>query len=246
MGRSLATSLGAEAPPKDSAEGDKNRYRNIQAQLNAKQPVSPADMNWAAGYEKEKNLGIDASAGFAANRQADAIQHATDQQSRQQNFVETETGRKELQGIEKTTRAAVTSADELRDTVAAAQSGNKVAAAQQALQTTLATIRSQGLNRINSTELGVTSTMGSLWDNIQNRMGKWTEGQPIDPALQQDIVTYAALLKHAAVKQYLGAQQSTVKRYHMTDETPAFSDEATPATGSVADILKARQAAQKK
>jgi hypothetical protein len=212
------------APPKApgaTAEADDNRYRNIQASIKLGQSVSPQDAAWAQGYEKQKTLGVDLTAGMASNRQATAIAANTAQQQRAQKFQEQQQGRKELtEKVEQPYQTAASSAQTLRDTVALAKTGNMSAAALQNLETTMAAIRAQGLNRINTTEIGSTADAGSLWDRIQSKFGKVTAGQPVDPALQKDMQQFAGLLERAAYKKYLDGQTSVTKRYGLTDEKP--------------------------
>ena len=211
-------------PPKPigaTAEADDNRYRNIQASMKLGQPVSPQDAAWAQGYEKQKTLGVDLTAGMASNRQATAIAAQTAQQGRAQTFQEQQQGRKELtEKVEAPYRTAQNSAQTLRDTVALAKNGNMSAAALQNLETTMAAIRAQGLNRINSTEIGSTANAGSLWDNIVGKVGKLTAGQPVDAALQKDMQQFAGMLEKSAYQKYLNGHGDVTKRYALTDEKP--------------------------
>ena len=209
----------ANAGPKPSAEQDTMRATALRAQVNLGQQISREDAAWLKSHETEKTLGVDLTAGMAANRQAKAIDAATAQQSRAQNFQEQQQGRKELtEKVEQPYQTAASSAQTLRDTVSLAKSGNMSAAALQNLETTMAAIRAQGLNRINTTEIGSTANAGSLWDRAQSFVGKVTAGQPVDAALQKDMQQFAGMLEKAAYKKYLDGQTSVTKRYNLTDE----------------------------
>lgn len=218
-----AAKLNAEAAagPKPSAEQDKQRYLAIQQAISLKQPISPADQAFAASYEKEKTLGVDATAAAAGIRQANAIEAQTAQQGRAQNFQVQQEGRKELtEKVETPYQTAQASAQTLRDVVAAAKNGNKVAASLQSLETTMSAIRAQGLNRINSAEIGVTADAGNLWDRIVGKVGKLDAGQPVPADLQKDMQQFASILEKAAYKKYSEGFSSITKRYNLNDEKP--------------------------
>ncbi len=199
---------------KGTAEQDDQRYRNIQAARQLKQPVSPEDAAWAAGYEKQKTLGPEASAAAAAGRQAETIAQQTAQQGRAQAFAEGQAGRKEYTDKVATPyQTALASAQTMRDTVAAAQGGNKVAANLQNLETAMAAIRAQGLNRINTTEIGVAANAGSLWDRIQGRVGALVAGKPVPADLQQDMLKFADILEKSATMKYQKGRTSLQQVY---------------------------------
>ena len=199
---------------KGTAEQDDQRYRNIQASLVQKQPVPAADLAWARGYEKQKTLGPEASAAAAADRQATTIAQQTAQQGRAQAFAEGQAGRKEYTDKVATPyQTALASAQTMRDTVAAAQSGNKVAANLQNLETAMSAIRAQGLNRINTTEIGVAANAGSLWDRIQGRIGALVAGKPVPADLQKDMLQFADILEKSATMKYQKGRSSLQQVY---------------------------------
>jgi hypothetical protein len=209
------------APKPNTAEQDDARYRAIQASIVQKQPVSPADQAWATAYEKQKTLGPEASAAAAGDRQATAIAAQTAQQGRAQTFAEQQAGRKELTDkVEQPFQTAQTSANTLRDVVAAAKAGNKVAGSLQSLEATMAAIRAQGLNRINTAEIGVTANAGNLWDRLVGWVGKAESGQPVPADIQKDMTQFADILEKAAYQKYITGHRSTTKRYKLTDEQP--------------------------
>lgn len=170
-------------------------------------------------YEERKRVISDPAATAAADRQATATAAATAQQQRSQTFTEQQVGRKELTDkVEQPYQTAQNSANALRDVVASATAGNKVAGSLQSLETTMAAIRAQGLNRINMAEIGVTARAGSLWDRLQGWFGKADQGQPVPPDIQKDMIEFANILERAAYQKYADGFKATTGRYKLTDE----------------------------
>lgn len=166
-----------------------------------------------------KTLSTDASAVAAANRQALTIEQQNKIQQHAQDFTEAQAGRKELgDKVETPYRDAQEKADILRTVVQAAKNGNMEAAGVQKLLGTLGVVTTEGVKRINGTELEQVGGAGSLWDNIKSRVGKVTAGQPLDPKLQDDLVKLAGLLEQSAYKKYSSGFDATTKRYKLTDE----------------------------
>lgn len=214
-------------PP--TAEQSAERYRQIAASIMQKQPVSDNDLAWAGAYDKQKTIPTDAAAKAASDRQTAAILQQIAQQGRSQSFQEAQAGRKELtEKVEQPFQTARTSADTMRATVAAARAGNKTAAALQNLETTMAAIRAQGLNRINTAEIGVTANAGSIWDRIQSAVGKATSGQGVAPDIQKDMLAFADILDKAAEKKYLDGFKAVTTRYGLKDEKPLVTQKAEP------------------
>jgi hypothetical protein len=135
-------------------------------------------------------------------------------------FQEKERGRGLLDKAETEYRKASSHADALASFIEAAKAGNKVAASAQALEGTLSIVTSQGVTRINRTELGTTEGAGSLWDRITGKIDKWKEGQPIPPDVQKGFIELAGLLKKNSYDTYLQAHKSAVKRYGLEGEEP--------------------------
>lgn len=214
---------GEPVPPQlfvqpENANAEDRKYESIVSRQKQKLPVGPDEIAWSQAYEKRKTLGPAASGANSDQRLADM-----------QDFQMKQAGRKELtDNVEKPYRDAQNSASMLRDVVASAQAGNQFAAAQQSLEGALATIRAQGLNRVNTTELGVSANAGSLWQRIQGSLGKQTSGQPMTPQLQKDLTDYADVLEKVAYKRYTSGHQSITKRYGLADEKPL----AAPSTGA--------------
>ncbi len=205
-------------PP--TAEEDKAKYIGLQARGAQNLPVLPAEKAWMDAYEKEKGLNIDKSAAAAADRQAAAIGAQTAQQARAQTFAEAQAGRAQISTAEKDYRTAQNSANTLRDVVAEAKSGNKLAASLQPLEATMSAIRAQGLNRINATEVGATAGAGSMWDRLSGYVGKKLEGQPVPADIQNDMIKFADVLEKSAYAKYIAAHKSATTRYSLTNEQP--------------------------
>jgi len=136
------------------------------------------------------------------------------------NFQQQEVGRKLLDKAEAEYRTASQSADDLNAMIDSAKAGNKISAVASPLEGTLAIVTSQGIKRINRTEVENTAGAGSLWDRIQGKIGKLTSGQPIPPDLQEDWKKLAGLLKQGAYQKYQQAHQSAVRRYGLQGEEP--------------------------
>lgn len=135
-------------------------------------------------------------------------------------FQEKERGRGLLDKAEDKYRQSSASADELSAFIDAARAGNKVAAQASPLEGTLAIVGSQGVKRINRTELEGIQGAGSLFDQLMGKVGKLTQGQPIPSDIQSDFQKLAGLLKKNAYSTYKQAHQSAVKRYGLEGEEP--------------------------
>jgi hypothetical protein len=220
-------------PTPQTEEQDKARYRDIQTRLTQKQPVTAMEQAWASAFEKEKKLTVDATASAAADRQANAINQSTAQQKRAQDFQQLQAARADIQkNVDTPFLTARTSADTLRDVVAAAKAGNKVAGSLQSLETTMAAIRAQGLNRVNTAEIGATGDAGSLWDHISSYIGKKAEGQPVPADIQKDMIEFADILDKAAVKKYTDAHDAVNALYGT--KIPKTFQQTSPADGQQA------------
>lgn len=219
-------------PTGSTTEADDQRYRGIQAAMQQKQPITPEDAAWAFGYEKQKTLGVDKSAGAAADRQTNAIAAQTSQQGRAQAFETLKTARADIQKNADTPyQTAHASANTLRDVVDAAKAGNDVAGSLQSLETTMAAIRAQGLNRVNATEIGSTANAGSLFENVSAWLGKQEKGKAaaVPPKVQQDMQDFADILDKAAAKKY-NETHTGINKLYGTSIPPTFQ---TGDTGGV-------------
>jgi hypothetical protein len=223
--RYSAAAVAARAAAKKK-EQDPTEFGTFK-DASAKKLTANPDATWSdltpdqqlAVIKQFKTLTTDESAAAAADRQTKTIQQQIAQQGRAQDFTESQAGRKELgDKIETPYRDAQEKADILRTVVQAAKNGNLEAAAVQKLLGTLGVVTTEGVKRINGTELEQVGGAGSLWDNIKSRAGKITAGQPLDPKLQDDLVQLAGLLEQSAYKKYSSGFDATTKRYKLTDE----------------------------
>lgn len=208
--------------PTDNATLQNERFIKIQQAKTLGQPVSAADEAWAKAYQTQRTIGPEASAAAAADRQAATIAQQNTLRQNEHTFLVAQAGRKELtDNVVRPYQQAQQSAQELRDLVHSAQSGNKEAASLQALQATMTTVRANGLNRLNQAEMNLPANAGSLWDRIQNHVGKLVSGQPIDAALQKDLLDYADLIERGAYNRYKAGHQDITTRYGLTEKPSA-------------------------
>ncbi len=186
----------------DTAAQQDERYRQIQTKLRMKQPVSSEDQAWAQSYERQKTLGPSATASAADVRLG-----------RQQQFQIDKEAREEINKAQKTYRDAKEAGDALNGFIDLAQSGNKEAGATVPLEGTLRIVTSQGVKRINRTEVEGIEGAGSLFDRIQAKIGKWTKGQPIPPDLLNDFQQLNTMLTQNAYQQYSDTYDQTRQMY---------------------------------
>lgn len=123
-------------------------------------------------------------------------------QQGQQNFAMAKEARGQINDAEKTYRNAKEAGDALDGFIQLAQSGNKEAAATVPLEGTLRIVTSQGVKRINRTEVQGVEGAGSLFDMIQAKVGKLTSGQPVPPDLLEDFKALNSMLTNKAYQQY--------------------------------------------
>jgi hypothetical protein len=217
------------APAKDEFQTFKETYPQTLG-LRSWEQLSPTQQK--AGFDAYTRMKADP----AMERQANAIGQQNNLQNRAQTFAEQQVGRKELTDkVEQPYITAKQSADTLRDVVTAAKAGNKVAGSLQSLETTMAAIRAQGLNRINMAEIGVTAGSGNLWDHITGWVGKAAEGQPVPANIQEDMLKFADILDKAAYKKYVEGHESTAKRYGLSEKPlpPPVAAAPTPPAGAI-------------
>jgi hypothetical protein len=233
--------------PAPTAEADTARYLDIQTRKKQGLPVLPLEQAWSDSYEKNKTLSVDTGAAAANDRLSRTIDQQNKLNLSNHQFEVTKEARADIQKNADTPyQSAQSAADELRSMVTAAQSGNKIAASEQALTTAAATIRGFGLNRINMAEIGMPAGAGSAADRVSNFIGKWTEGQPVDPGLQKDMLQVADVLEKAARKKYENTHAGINKLYG-TDIPQTFPAEpATTAAPSLAPSYADYLASKKK
>ena len=88
----------------------------------------------------------------------------------------------------------------------------------------------EGVKRVNTVELNIPTGAGSLWDKVQNKLGQWTAGQPMDKDLQKDLIKVADMLEKNGYKKYRDSHQSITKRYQLTDEQPLPEPVGSPTS----------------
>jgi hypothetical protein len=214
-----------------TSEQDDQRYRSILAAQAQGQPVAPPDLAWANAYKTQKTLGPEASAAAATDRQTATISAQTAQQQRAQNFTEMQAGRAAL---EKTTAPyldAQQKAATLRNIIDAAQGGNVSAANLQGLMGALDVVSTNGVHRINNTEVNSVQGAGSLVDRLQGWLGKATAGQPIPPQVQDDLKQVASLIEQGARTRYEQGYNQIIQDYPAVGKTAKMLPGTPPATG---------------
>src|SRR5215475_12706848 len=142
----------------DTETQEAQRYEGIRTKQTLKQPVSDEDRAWSQAYEKRKTLGPALSAGAADTRQDKTQQFQIDKEARGQ-----------VNAAEKQYRTAQESQGSLDDFIGLAEKGNKIAGAAVPLEGTLEIVTSQGVKRINRTEVEGIEGAGSLFDRIQSK-----------------------------------------------------------------------------
>jgi hypothetical protein len=93
-------------------------------------------------------------------------------------------------------------ASEMTDFINAAKSGNKAAQANVPLEGALDITTSQGVKRINRTEVEQYAGAGSLFDKISGEVGKLTAGKPIPDNVLDDMKQLSDILNKNAYKGY--------------------------------------------
>lgn len=196
-----------KAPPTPTAGMLDAAWQALDAKRRLGQKLTPEEQADYDAYNARKN-------DPAAERQATTISAQVAQQKRAQDFAELQAGRADLdKNVTTPFLTAQASANTLRDVVTAAKNGNKVAGSLQSLEATMAAIRAQGLNRINTAEIGSTANAGSLWDGLVGWVGKADKGQPVPADIQKDMTDFADILEKAAYKKYTAGHASTKALY---------------------------------
>lgn len=234
------------APENPTAAALDARAQELYKKQALKFPMTPEEKAELAAFEQRKTVVTDAAATAATNRATATKSREIDLLQRREDFAMQQAGRKELTDkVETPYLQARQSAQELRDTIEAAKAGNMTAAQQQALQTTMASIRSQGLNRINLAEIKNTERAGNLWTNIQADFGKAISGQPMPAKLQQDTLEFADLLEKGAYEKYQQGHKQITTRYKLGEEKtldwPAKKAAAANVPENVTATLKGQK-----
>ncbi len=112
-------------------------------------------------------------------------------------------------------------ANSLKNSLAAAQDGNQLAAAVAPLQGTLFITTSEGVKRINETELSSVAGAGSLVQRIEGGLGKLAGSGPLSPQLKSDMAKLVDLYTTAKYGQYQKQATYTQKLHGLdTEKTP--------------------------
>ncbi|MFP5230768.1 MAG: hypothetical protein ACLGXA_24390 [Acidobacteriota bacterium] len=136
----------------------------------------------------------------------------------QQGFQLSEAGRKRLDKAEDDYRTAQQGADTMRGMLAQANIGNKMSAQMLPLEGALEITTSQGVKRINRTEVDQYAGAGNLFDRVAGELGKLKSGQPMPKNIRDDIGRLLDAQQGAAYQKYRDAYDSAVKRYKLNDE----------------------------
>jgi hypothetical protein len=206
------------------------------------QPLTAEEAASVKAYQERKRTVSDPAAVAATERQTATIAASTATQKRAQDFAALQAARADLEkNVNTPYLTAQTSANTLRDVVEAAKGGNVTAGALQSLEATMAAIRAQGLNRINTAEIGVTQDAGSLWQRLQGWMGKAAAGQPVAASVQKDMLDFATILEKAAYKKYQKGHKATNTLYGTSiPEMLTGPDAAAPTGSSVPAGIRSR------
>jgi hypothetical protein len=180
-------------------------------------PLTPQQQADLKAYQLRKTTVTDAAAAAASERQASAQEQQNKIQQQEHDFKVQQAGRAEIKSAEIDARKQVGTANLLRGLVSSAKAGNEISAGVQPLASSMALIRAEGLNRINTVEIGSTADAGSLEDRILNGLGKLAKGQPFDAKLQQDMLDFADLLERQANWSYRSAFSAAVDNYGLTN-----------------------------
>lgn len=216
----------------------------LYAKKNSGAPLSADETNTLRGYEDRKRVISDPAQQAATDRQTNTIAAQVAQQKRSQDFTEAQAGRAAL--LKDATQPyldAKEKADTMRSVIEAARGGNMTAANVQTLMGTLGVVTTEGVKRINTTELQAVGGAGSLLERIKGHAYKIISGQPLSPKIQADLEQLATLLEQGARKKYESSHQAISKSYRLTepmiaDPSAAPSSTATGTGLTYQDYLK--------
>lgn len=214
------------------------RAQELLSKKAMKQPLTPSESAELLAYQERKRTVSDPSALAAQERQTRTIDQQNAIQNRAQTFAEAQAGRSELTNkVEQPYLDAREKAETLRNTIAAAKSGNMAAANVQSLLATLGLVTMEGVKRINNTELQNVTGAGSLLERLKGSASKIVSGQPISPKIQSDLDELANMLETSARKKYEEGHAAVTTRYGLKDEKPipATSGSAAPIEEWVRD-----------
>jgi hypothetical protein len=115
----------------------------------------------------------------------------------------------------------LSSASTLKNSLQAAQDGNEMAAAVAPLQGTLFITTTEGVKRINQTELAGVEGAGSLIQRINGALSsKQTGGGPLSQSLKDDMAKLVDIYTKTKFQNYQNQANYTKKLHGLGDETP--------------------------
>jgi hypothetical protein len=126
-------------------------------------------------------------------------------------------------------------ANSLKQSLAAAKTGNEMAAAVAPLQGTLFITTSEGVKRINNTELEGIAGAGSLAQRIEGALGKQTGKGPLSDSLKNDMASLVDLYTTAKYGSYEKQAQYTQKLHGLDPEKTPILDQG----GNIAGLTPA-------
>jgi hypothetical protein len=192
----------------DTEAQDNQRYEALMAKKYDGKALTREETAWVRAYERRKQLGPLASGSQADKRQGE-----------RENATVTRDARREIQKAQTQYQNSKEAGDALNGFIKLAQNGNKEAAATVPLEGTLRIVTSQGVKRINRTEVEGITGAGSLFDMIQGKVQKLTKGQPIPPDLLNDFKELNDVLIQGAYKNYSDTYENTKGLYPEVDFT---------------------------
>jgi hypothetical protein len=122
-------------------------------------------------------------------------------------------------------------ANSLKQSLAAAKTGNEMAAAVAPLQGTLFITTSEGVKRINQTELEGVAGAGSLAQRIEGALGKQTGKGPLSDSLKNDMAALVDLYVQAKYGSYEKQAQYTQKLHGLDPEKTPILDQGGNIAG---------------
>jgi hypothetical protein len=118
----------------------------------------------------------------------------------------------------------LSTANSLKQSLAAAQNGNEMAAAVAPLQGTLFVTTAEGVKRINNTELQGVEGAGSLVQRINGALGKQTGKGPLSDSLKQDMSKLVDLYQQSKYAVYKNQAGYTQKLHGLNPATTPILD----------------------
>lgn len=209
----LGSVLAKEAIENKSAEGSQLRGQAAQQQANLatqEAPTKTAEMQARTQLTQNQNSQLgQVTPALKFQQQQENYRATLARQASMANELQKQ-GINNLQKQSDTYSQFLSTANSLKQSLAAAQNGNEMAAAVAPLQGTLFVTTAEGVKRINNTELQGVEGAGSLVQKINGALGKQTGKGPLSDALKQDMSKLVDLYqqsKYAVYKNQAGYTQ---------------------------------------